>query len=143
MNGLTPEQLKAIAERASRATEGPWQAHHWQITAGVNPSGDGLITLFRYTDSLAKPCQDDTVFVAHARTDIPLLLSHIAALESKAGFEEGVKAALEKCKEVGNFGDYKREELTADFGQPRFDLLTDIIAALALIPTPKVGETDA
>lgn len=30
----------------------------------------------------------------------------------------------------GNFGDYKREELTVDYGQPRFDITQDIAAAI-------------
>jgi hypothetical protein len=43
------------------------------------------------------------------------------------------KAALE----CGNFGDYKREELTAEYGQPRFDMMHSIvnrIRGLAIVP---------
>ena len=33
-------------------------------------------------------------------------------------------------EQVGNFGDYCRDELTPDYGQPRFDLMTEIAAAI-------------
>jgi len=40
----------------------------------------------------------------------------------------------ERCariaESVGNYGDYKREELTKDYGQPRFDLMNDIVSAI-------------
>lgn len=48
--------------------------------------------------------------------------------------EAALAAERERCakvaERVGNFGDYRREELTADFGQPRFDMMHAIIAAI-------------
>jgi hypothetical protein len=41
-------------------------------------------------------------------------------------FEEAAKIA----ESVGNFRDYKRDELTEDFGQPRFDMMRAIAAAI-------------
>lgn len=45
-----------------------------------------------------------------------------------------ILAERERCariaESVGNYGDYKREELTKDYGQPRFDLMHDIVAAI-------------
>lgn len=47
---------------------------------------------------------------------------------------EAILAERERCakiaESVGNYGDYKREELTKDYGQPRFDLMHDIVAAI-------------
>ncbi len=50
--------------------------------------------------------------------------------------ERCAKAAL-AC---GNFGDYKREELTPEYGQPRFDMMHSIvnrIRGLAVIATER------
>ena len=45
-----------------------------------------------------------------------------------------ILAERERCariaESVGNYGDYRREELTKDYGQPRFDLMHDIVAAI-------------
>lgn len=56
-------------------------------------------------------------------------------LEARAlAAEAALSAERERCakvaERVGNFGDYKREELTADFGQPRFDMMHEIAAAI-------------
>ena len=45
---------------------------------------------------------------------------------------EDVLATIER---VGNFGDYTRDELTADHGQPRFDMMHDIMRAVFAMPT--------
>lgn len=45
---------------------------------------------------------------------------------------EDVMATIEK---VGNFGDYTREELTPEFGQPRFDMMNSILQAVFAMPT--------
>jgi len=58
----------------------------------------------------------------------------------RGGWREGVEAAAVEAERVGNFGDYRRDELTADFGQPRFDMMHKIIAAIrALTPKPEAG----
>lgn len=45
-----------------------------------------------------------------------------------------VLAERERCakivREVGNFGDYSRAELTPDHGQPRYDMMIEIEAAI-------------
>lgn len=45
-----------------------------------------------------------------------------------------ILAERERCariaESVGNYGDYKREELTKDYGQPRFDLMHEIAAKI-------------
>ncbi|RJT41985.1 hypothetical protein D3227_04715 [Mesorhizobium waimense] len=66
-----------------------------------------------------------------------------------AGIDAAVAAERERCIEAaraaGNFGDYRRGELTADFGQPRFDMMNSIISAIAALspvaaPLQEVGE---
>lgn len=51
-----------------------------------------------------------------------------------AGIDAAIAAERERCieaaRKAGNFGDYSREELTADFGQPRWDMMHDIISAI-------------
>lgn len=48
--------------------------------------------------------------------------------------EEMREACLRAAEQVGNFGDYKREELTTDYGQPKFDMMHAIIEAIRAIP---------
>lgn len=61
-----------------------------------------------------------------------------------ASFEAGEKAmrarAARKAEKVGNFRDFTREELTPDYGIPRFDMLIEIIDAIRALPT---GEQNA
>ncbi len=75
-------------------------------------------------------------------SDIPEDLRAMAEAVVNRGYNVGlinaVLAALmaerERCaqiaEQVGNFGDYKREELTKDYGQPRFDMMSEIAAAI-------------
>lgn len=45
-----------------------------------------------------------------------------------------IAGAYERCatiaETVGNFGDYQRHELTADYGQPRYDMMVAIADAI-------------
>ena len=57
------------------------------------------------------------------------------AFERKSeAIARAIMAERERCAKVaewvGNFGDYKRDELTKDYGQPRFDMMNDIIDAI-------------
>ena len=65
----------------------------------------------------------------------PRQFHELKSLEDRAlTAESAVAAAYENAakiaEQVGNFGDYKREELTPDFGQPRFDMMTAIASAI-------------
>jgi len=56
------------------------------------------------------------------------------AREICALISEAILAERERCieaaKAAGNFGDYQRDELTADYGQSRFDMMNSIISAI-------------
>ncbi len=47
--------------------------------------------------------------------------------------EKIIEECINAAREMGNFGDYRRDELTANYGQPRFDMMNDIIAAIAAL----------
>ncbi len=65
--------------------------------------------------------------------------------EKAEAAESAVAAAYENAakiaEQVGNFGDYKREELTPDFGQPRFDMMTAIASAIRAAGAEKTAES--
>jgi hypothetical protein len=77
---MTPyhERIEAIRERAEKATPPSWALAENSlqpiVTSGAWPFGKDICT-----------CKDgnDADFIAHARDDIPFLLSTIAALESE------------------------------------------------------------
>lgn len=73
---LTQVQLEAIHQRAENATPGPWQIATTTDGAYVLDTDDMIIaaTIER---------TEDATFIANARTDIPVLLDHIAELEAE------------------------------------------------------------
>lgn len=105
---MTPEQIKAIRERAEKATESPWVASHEGSTtaevatvAWVNsvrrftvadwfvgvptpnaPGGDYRNVTFGHD-------ADDAQFIAHARTDVPALCDALEEALAKLGALEG------------------------------------------------------
>jgi hypothetical protein len=50
--------------------------------------------------------------------------------EREAARREEVEACVATAMEVANFGDLRWEELTRDYGQPRYDLLARIVDAI-------------
>ena len=86
---LTEEQLKAIEERAAKATPGPWflDVDGWPYRGGKY---DGIVP---YWDDQREPPGEgnpyspssisfDTLeFVAHAREDVPALLEEVKRLQ--------------------------------------------------------------
>lgn len=73
---LTKQQLEEIAERADKATEGPW---------GIADISDGAWIVDEYGDIITGITErlPDATFIANSRRDIPDLLEHIADREAE------------------------------------------------------------
>lgn len=85
---LTQERLEAIRQRAENATPGPWILSPEKC----GPEGQGVYEAesFGHICEVGDPYprgnnrpQENMEFIAHARTDIPALLDHIAELEAE------------------------------------------------------------
>jgi len=70
---LSPEDLKAIRDRAEAATHGPWTTQCW----------DYFNDLWQVIELKEHPDKVDTTFIAHARTDVPALLDTIAEVRAE------------------------------------------------------------
>jgi hypothetical protein len=84
------QELQAIRERCHKATRGPWGRYlvgeNPDCEAGTKP--DVFVTVGGRGFSLAEFERDeDADFVAHARTDIPLLLAEVGRLRSEPRLE--------------------------------------------------------
>jgi len=87
---LTQEQLEAIRQRAENTTPGPW---HARTSIGVCRDCRNVYEVIKEVDEseivflppvvAELKSKDDANFIAHARTDIPALLDHIAELEAE------------------------------------------------------------
>lgn len=96
--------LKAIKERTSKATPGPWRydGMHYEITAPFSEDGYWVIVSEGQTRPDELPADqfgheyDPTFdFIAHAREDIPTLISKIECLEHElAGASAYIKELL-------------------------------------------------
>lgn len=91
---MKAEQLAEIEARANRATPGPWQRDgcnggEFYCVLAKNPGhlSDLLCTMRGRSSEVA-----DSDFIAHARTDIPLL---IAALRERESEIESLRAECE------------------------------------------------
>jgi hypothetical protein len=104
---MTDEELKAIDERASKATPGPWTRGMAQDGESY-PDGSGCAGDFYETgdiETAGESPQDicfsaqaaDATFIAHARTDIPALL---ATLRSERAAHAAWKHAAERDARV-------------------------------------------
>jgi hypothetical protein len=101
---LTPEQLQEIRERCEKATAGPWKSdlqHDDPVNAPFFTGGNnGWILGGMYWgghdyvkgDDIGNKRREDVMiaevertaeFIAASRTDVPALLSHIAAMEAE------------------------------------------------------------
>ena len=70
-------------------------------------------------------------------TSLEIAAERDAALAARdAAWRAGRDAAAVAAIEDGNFGDYQRHELTADFGQPRFDMMQSIVRAIRTLQPP-------
>jgi hypothetical protein len=84
MKLLTVEELKAIRERADKATPGPWR---WDTEFCEIRAVDDYDRAIVETDSgCYGPCAEDAMFIAAVRADVPALLDHIAELQQLLDF---------------------------------------------------------
>lgn len=97
---LSEEECDAIRRRSLDAMLGPWSSHRtahdhlWTIRQCAEPHPEAF--------AIAKVAPDDwstADFIAHARTDIPRLLSTVARLRARlAAIEGAVDAVLDATK---------------------------------------------
>lgn len=87
---MTREELAAIRERAEKSTPGPWVRRGQWIVGGdkgwdeVLAPDDVECGLYCYGGtSRIELSEEDADFIAHAREDIPALLTHIDELEAE------------------------------------------------------------
>ncbi len=84
---LTKEELEEIAKRAEAATPGPWETHDEEANVGeawVRRAVTFPVKSFSEKSIVGSSIDIATAeFIAHARTDIPALLAHIAGLEAE------------------------------------------------------------
>lgn len=97
-------------------------------------NGDNLaVTLCTHFDD-GEESEDETNWspaaIAGCNQVLDLIHAFYAAEIAKIR-AEAEKDMREKCIQAalscGNFGDYKREELTPEYGQPRFDMMHSIV----------------
>lgn len=67
-NQMTPERLGEIEARANAATRGPWEQDRWEVL-----DSDGFVLVEH--DSCEFIRIEDADFIAHAREDLPALVS--------------------------------------------------------------------
>lgn len=84
-NPLTPADLAAIRERADTATPGPWHAGHPDDTAVWTANHIQVADCSGVERSLERQ-QANARHVAHARTDVPALLTEVERLQYEARF---------------------------------------------------------
>jgi len=107
----TNEILSEIGARADAVPEGPWNAYH-EFTPG-NPVFNGTITSRNDNDFIANlfDCDEDIgVFIAHSRTDVPLMKKALQKAIVKFDFisrgdtadADEAKEALQQIQEIMN-----------------------------------------
>jgi hypothetical protein len=139
---MTPERLEQIEKRCNAATAGPWSVARYTNYLGYSIFADpptGCIAERWYDNEQQAPYKEqiggNAQFIAHARTDIPDLLSEIKRLRGE------LNSNLRKFIDYPNDPFYKFhpdygwlakdtcESITEDVGQLRAQL-SDAQAAL-------------
>lgn len=89
---LGPEQVREIANRANRATRGPWRVQEpkandwvesWHYINAVRKDGTKRVEItsnFEYEAGGVASTPEDAAFIAAARTDVPDLVNTIRDL---------------------------------------------------------------
>jgi uncharacterized membrane protein YdfJ with MMPL/SSD domain len=80
---MTEPELKAIEERESKATKGPWTAWLGTVYVGeVTPKSRGVLEM-GYDCEDAEQAKADARFSAHARTDVPNLVKALRSANAE------------------------------------------------------------
>jgi len=113
---LTPEREQEIQARAEAATPGPWCTDSWEIYQGTEYE-PGLSSWIgetcRADDS--DGARADAAFIAHARQDVPALLSEIAALRRSVAHHQARADKLSR-----QVVSVRRERHAAEHSSERF-----------------------
>lgn len=119
---LTNEQLTQIAERAEKATEGPWMASDGIYVIeldGTHPEGYGEVVA---------ECERtvDAEFIAHAREDIPKLLAEIERLKDQGRCQNDKLKRTEGMKHYCQGYADRSSEIISEQGKKIEDLKAEL-----------------
>lgn len=112
---MNEDELRIIEKRALAATAAPWKStrasRRWEIRS--HGSFVGTIFQFDFDGTLAPRAEADAEFIAHARSDVPLLVAEIlrlrAVLEDIAA--EGCEACLiDYARSLGECPPYRAKK---------------------------------
>jgi hypothetical protein len=79
MTNSDPLDLDAIEARANAASPGPWT--QWNEHEFEGPNHEPLTGLYSYEDG-GITYERDTIFIAHAREDVPALIAEVRRLRA-------------------------------------------------------------
>jgi len=106
---------------------------HWN----TRPAATEIERLAREVDLLGKlAAPPDTVRFFETTHNIQSAAEEFRkrALTAESSLSRIKEETIEECariaEQTGNFGDYRRDELTADYGQPKFDMMNAIASAI-------------
>lgn len=118
---MTPEQLRAIEERCSKATSEPWYVFEQDAVQYTR-----RFVMHKESVTLAQmntPClmysnmEADAEFIAHARTDLPALVQEVKRLRGERDhYEKQVTAAITERDSVEEWAD-KLAEASGEVGE--------------------------
>jgi hypothetical protein len=74
---MTDDELKAIEARANAATPGLWTSLTYECSCHEDGQDDNYVRGPRSTNGEVIMCERDADFVAHARTDVPALITEL------------------------------------------------------------------
>lgn len=83
---MTPEQLNAIKERASKATAGPWVTDVYVSITDICADNNPILTTSDEVMWENPNHVNDASFIAHARQDIPALITEVERLRNEISF---------------------------------------------------------
>lgn len=80
---MNEDELRAIEERAAKATPGPWEVHPKSATTVVGPTGYSLAACSCDSDEQDR-WPATASFIAHARSDVDHLVAEVRTEKARA-----------------------------------------------------------